>query len=144
MKTKWPSYAAFDPEYSHDDGDLLLWMISLRTSANAMNHCSRSVNRSRYSVPFFLVSVWTALSSGDHTSRFESGGVVCGIASKSCLRNGKGVPKDDAEAVQWYRLAAEQGHAFAQLSLGFMYANPSPTTSCGMSAKKEFSCLPRG
>ena len=86
MKTKWPSYAAFDPEYSHDDGDLPLWMISLRTSANAMNHCSRSVNRSGYGFPFFLVSVWTALSSGDHTSRFESSGVVCGIASKSCLR----------------------------------------------------------
>ena len=28
--------------------------------------------------------------------------------------NGDGVPEDDAEAVRWYRLAAEQGHASAQ------------------------------
>jgi TPR repeat protein len=34
---------------------------------------------------------------------------------------GEGVPKDDAEAVKWYRLAAEQGHAHAQFRLGAMY-----------------------
>ena len=27
---------------------------------------------------------------------------------------GEGVPKDDAEAVRWYRLAAEEGNASAQ------------------------------
>ena len=31
------------------------------------------------------------------------------------------MPQDDTEAVRWYRLAAEQGHAFAQASLGMMY-----------------------
>ena len=31
---------------------------------------------------------------------------------------GKGVPQDDAEAVRWYRLAADQGLALAQFSLG--------------------------
>ena len=36
--------------------------------------------------------------------------------------NGKGVPEDDAEAVKWYRRAAEQGHALAQSRMGFMYA----------------------
>ncbi len=35
--------------------------------------------------------------------------------------NGRGVPKDYAEAVKWYRMAAGQGHAVAQNSLGFMY-----------------------
>jgi len=34
---------------------------------------------------------------------------------------GKGVPKDYAEAVKWYRLAAAQGNANAQLNLGIMY-----------------------
>ena len=29
-------------------------------------------------------------------------------------RNGSGVLKDDAEAVRWYRMAAEQGYARAQ------------------------------
>ena len=37
--------------------------------------------------------------------------------------NGEGVPKDDAQAVQWYRKAAEQGDAKAQYNLGVMYAN---------------------
>ncbi len=30
--------------------------------------------------------------------------------------------RDDAEAVKWYRLAAEQGYASAQYNLGLMYA----------------------
>lgn len=32
-----------------------------------------------------------------------------------------GVPEDDAEAVKWYRQAADQGHADAQFTLGDMY-----------------------
>ena len=32
--------------------------------------------------------------------------------------NGRGVPKDDVQAVKWYRLAADQGNAFAQAHLG--------------------------
>ena len=35
---------------------------------------------------------------------------------------GRGVPEDDAEAVRWYRLAADQGDAGAQHNLGLMYA----------------------
>ena len=34
---------------------------------------------------------------------------------------GVGVTKDDAEALRWFRLAAEQGHAQAQFNLGIMY-----------------------
>jgi TPR repeat protein len=37
--------------------------------------------------------------------------------------NGEGVPKDDAEAVKWYRLAADQGYALPQFNLGLMYDN---------------------
>ena len=36
--------------------------------------------------------------------------------------NGTGVPEDDAEAVRWYRLAAEQGFDGAQNNLGRMYS----------------------
>jgi len=36
---------------------------------------------------------------------------------------GEGVPKDDAEALRWYRKAADQGNAPAQSNLGVMYAN---------------------
>ena len=37
--------------------------------------------------------------------------------------NGEGVSEDDEEAVKWYTLAAEQGHARAQSNLGGMYGN---------------------
>ena len=33
-------------------------------------------------------------------------------------RNGQGVTQDNAEAVKWYRKAAEQGYAAAQFNLG--------------------------
>ncbi len=36
---------------------------------------------------------------------------------------GRGVPQDYAEAVKWYRKAAEQGNAGAQFNLGVMYDN---------------------
>ena len=36
---------------------------------------------------------------------------------------GKGVAQDCQEAIKWYRLAAEQGTAAAQTSLGQMYDN---------------------
>jgi TPR repeat protein len=34
---------------------------------------------------------------------------------------GRGVSKDDAEAMRWFRLAADQGHASAQFDLGVRY-----------------------
>ncbi len=37
--------------------------------------------------------------------------------------NGEGVPQDYAQAVYWYRKAADQGNADAQLNLGRMYDN---------------------
>ena len=36
-------------------------------------------------------------------------------------KDGRGVPQDYAEAMKWYRKAADQGHARAQFNLGFMY-----------------------
>ena len=37
--------------------------------------------------------------------------------------DGRGVAKDEAEAVKWYRKSADQGNFIAQLSLGNMYAH---------------------
>ena len=38
--------------------------------------------------------------------------------------NGHGVTQDDAEAVKWYRLAAEQGDAAGQVILGSITKRP--------------------
>ena len=35
--------------------------------------------------------------------------------------HGEGLPRDDKEATKWFRKAAEQGHAQAQLKLGIAY-----------------------
>ena len=42
--------------------------------------------------------------------------------SGSVTTSGEVVTKDDAEAVRWYRLAAEQGYAAAQYNLRVKYA----------------------
>jgi TPR repeat protein len=41
---------------------------------------------------------------------------------------GQGVTPDQAEAVRWYRKAAEQGDADGQFNLGFMYAKGQGVT----------------
>ncbi|MCP4253868.1 MAG: sel1 repeat family protein, partial [Candidatus Scalindua sp.] len=36
---------------------------------------------------------------------------------------GRGVPKDHAKAIEWYKKASKQGHMRAQYNLGVMYEN---------------------
>ena len=55
-----------------------------------------------------------AAEQGDAAAQFSLGFMY---------HEGKGVLKDDAEAVRWYRLAAEQGIAAAQFNLGLRYKN---------------------
>ncbi len=63
--------------------------------------------------------------------------------SFSCPRNkrdeaGQGVTQDYKEAVKWYRLAAEQGHAKSQFNLGTMYDNGQGVTQDYQKAVKWF------
>ena len=50
---------------------------------------------------------------------------------------GEGVPENDAEAVKWYRLAAEQGHADAQYNLA-NYATGEGVLRSGAAAADWF------
>ena len=50
--------------------------------------------------------------------RAEAGDAEAQNILGSSYSSGFGVPEDDAEAARWYRLAADQGHAGAQFSLG--------------------------
>jgi hypothetical protein len=54
------------------------------------------------------------------------------------LRLGEGVPKNAAEAVKWYRLAADQGHALAQNNLGSMYRNGAGVAKNNAEAAKWY------
>jgi len=51
-------------------------------------------------------------ASGDAASQYYMG---------LMLANGQGVPRDEAQAAQWYAQAAQQGYAKAQNNLGQMY-----------------------
>ena len=53
--------------------------------------------------------------------------------------NGRGVPQDDAEAVRWSRLAADQGYAAAQYNLGLMYANGEGVSQDDVTAHMWFN-----
>ncbi len=53
----------------------------------------------------------------------ESGDQIAQANLGWMYANGRGVEQNDAEAVRWYRKAAEQGYASAQYNLGWMYAN---------------------
>ena len=51
----------------------------------------------------------------------EDGFIACSRTDAGLVRRGLGVAQDYAEAVKWYRLAAEQGLVEAQSNLGRMY-----------------------
>jgi hypothetical protein len=52
----------------------------------------------------------------------EGGDAVAQYSLGDRYSKGKGVPKNAAEAVQWYRLAANQGYSPAQNGLGVIFA----------------------
>ena len=61
------------------------------------------------------ISEWQALAeAGDADGQFGMGLLYA---------NGFGVPLDDAEALKWYGLAAEQNHPNAQCNIAVMHAN---------------------
>jgi len=54
------------------------------------------------------------------------------------FRLGTGVEQSDAEAAKWYRLAADQGDADAQLNLGYMYLQGEGVEQSDAAALKWF------
>ena len=74
------------------------------------------------------LELYFAASKGNNNAlhqlrvRAEQGNVDAQFDLGFMYENGDGVPKDSAQAAQWYRKAAEQGLSGAQNSLGVMYA----------------------
>ena len=55
---------------------------------------------------------------------YDTGGVPYDFVEEMRMNaDGRGIFKDDAEAVKWYRMAAEQGSTTAKFKLGYMYAD---------------------
>ena len=92
-------------------------------------------NADRLIVTGALGSAWadwddgvTAYAAGDYATarrqwfpQAEQGDAKAQYNLGVIFANGKGVPKNDGEAVKWYREAAKQGHAGGQFGLGSAY-----------------------
>ena len=59
----------------------------------------------------------------DIISRANAGDSAAQVTLGVMFSAGRGLPQDYAQAVIWFRKAAEQGHASAQNNLGVIYAN---------------------
>jgi uncharacterized protein len=57
--------------------------------------------------------------------------------------HGRGMPQSYAEAVRWYRLAANQGIAIAQFKLGIMYHDGQGLARDYVQAHMWFNLQPR-
>ena len=60
------------------------------------------------------------------------------LRTLSVYNKGEGVPEDNAEAARWLRLAAEQGYASAQNSLGQLYSTGSGVPADATEALRWF------
>jgi TPR repeat protein len=79
----------------------------------------------RFSLVIFLLTALACPAiSGDIQTLIkdaEGGNPKAQLYLGIAYRKGEGVPRDYAEAMKWYRMAAEQGHAGAQCILGISY-----------------------
>ena len=73
---------------------------------------------------------WVASEEGDYKTAFNEWKPLADQGDADAQHNlgwmygnGKGVLKDDKQAVKWYQKAADQGNASAQYNLGAMYAD---------------------
>ena len=66
---------------------------------------------------FVLFLGGVAGCADDLRARADQGDAEAQFALGAVYATGRGVPQDAREAVRWFRLAAEQGHAAAQASL---------------------------
>ena len=85
---------------------LLVTVGTLPAAAQTFDAALEAYVRGDYATA--LAGFQNYAEQGDATAQFNLGVMYA--------NGGEGVPEDDAEAVRWYRLAAEQGYAAAQLS----------------------------
>jgi TPR repeat protein len=77
-----------------------------------------------------LAEIRAGADKGDAKAQYELG--------RAFFSGALGVAKDEAEAVKWFRKAAEQNVADAQFSLGVCYANGQGVTKDDAEAVKWF------
>ena len=71
-------------------------------------------------------------------AKAEKGDAIAQFAIGAMYATGRGVAKDEVEAVKWYRKAADQGEANAQNNLGLMYDNGQGVAKDDLEAVKWY------
>lgn len=102
-----------------------------------------------YVTPFaaLILYVWCTLKSRKTDNKYdevlskdlpaaEQGYVEAQYNLGNIYRKGVGIPKDNAKAIKWFRLAAKQGHASAQSNLGLIYYKGDGVTENSVLAYK--------
>jgi TPR repeat protein len=102
-----------------------------------MRNCERKLGLSRWNMrKWFIRSVCVLFALGSFClaetvesapaeairAKAEHGDIDAQVALGNAYLQGKGVPIDKAEAAKWYRMAANNGDARAQLWLDLTYA----------------------
>jgi uncharacterized protein len=99
-------------EAALDADDALAQMWMSRVHARGRMGFERNEARARVIARRVLPAVRTMAAAGDVEALFLMG---------TAYAEGLGVPVDDAEALGWYRLAADQGHVLAVHNIGNAY-----------------------
>jgi TPR repeat protein len=107
-------------------------MLVFAYSANAGSLEDGSVAYARGNYAMAL-KFWQPHAEQGHAEAQNNLGVI--------YANGRGVPRDDVEAVKWYRKAGEQGNAVAQFNLGVSYMNGWGVPLDYVSAHKWFDLV---
>src|ERR1051326_8885733 len=83
----------------------------------------------KIALTLFLGAALSALAQQDQSptslketkAKAEAGDAAAQLALGICYEQGIGVPRDEGQAIKWWRKAAAQGLARAQFNLGFFY-----------------------
>ena len=87
-------------------------VFSLKSYAEDLDKGIQALINKNYEEALYYLSFYAV--QGDDRAQYNLGVMY---------DNGKGVLKDSAEAVKWYRKAAGQRHVNAQFNLGLIYGN---------------------
>ena len=76
-----------------------------------------------------LASLWAGAQPAELVQAAKQGNAEAQLKLGAMMATGNGAPKNEAEAVKWYRLAAEQGYVEAQGNLSVMLLKGNGVTS---------------
>ena len=110
-----------DPSFKSDGLRVLMDWIINSGEKDGSNTNSHKAKNTRLAIEAYEAKRWEeAFQLSENADRNDSM-LQCYLGKMYAA--GRGVARDDSEAVKWFHKSVEQGNADAQNCLGFMYAN---------------------